>query len=263
MESNAQRFATGAAAYDEHRPSPPPALVPLALAHAGVKRAALVVDLGCGTGLSTRQWAPAADRVIGVDPSEAMLAVARARSGPGVEYVAGHGASVDAADGAADIVSVVQALHWMAPGPTLGEIARVLRPGGVLVVADCEFPPAVHSAVDAAFERFLIEAATASAACDPPGQRWDKAGHAARVEASGHFSAVRSVPMHAVVHGDARAFVAFAMTTVDWAPLSKLGVAPTSLGVGALQAAADRHIGEGAQWVFGYRVLIATKESRP
>jgi predicted RNA methylase len=43
---------------------------------AGGRRPKLVVDLGAGTGLSTRVWATEADSVVGVEPNDAMRCVA-------------------------------------------------------------------------------------------------------------------------------------------------------------------------------------------
>ena len=54
---------------------------------AGVERPALVVDLGSGTGLSTRFWAEHADAVVGVEPTPEMREVAvAATDGPDVSY---------------------------------------------------------------------------------------------------------------------------------------------------------------------------------
>ena len=50
-----------------HRPKPPSVLKEILLRLAQVSRAKLVVDLGSGTGLSTRYWADAADLVIGME----------------------------------------------------------------------------------------------------------------------------------------------------------------------------------------------------
>src|SRR5437867_24681 len=63
-----------ASRYDRFRPRTPRALVDLLCRYALAGRPALVVDLGCGTGLSTRVWSDVAERVVGVEPNGAMLA---------------------------------------------------------------------------------------------------------------------------------------------------------------------------------------------
>ncbi len=75
--ANIERFTGFADHYDRYRPSPPEALAGLLGQFLGQERPRLVVDLGCGSGLSTRHWSARADAVIGVDPTDAMLAQAR------------------------------------------------------------------------------------------------------------------------------------------------------------------------------------------
>src|SRR5215216_754996 len=58
--------------YDAYRPRPPSVLLELVPPLAGVERPALVVDLGSGTGLSTRFWAERADSVVGIEPNPEM-----------------------------------------------------------------------------------------------------------------------------------------------------------------------------------------------
>src|SRR6266545_1299913 len=66
--------------YDAYRPSPPAALVSLLCGYARTDRLGLAVDLGSGTGLSARFWAPHAGQVVGVEPNAAMRAVAEQRA---------------------------------------------------------------------------------------------------------------------------------------------------------------------------------------
>src|SRR6266511_2234431 len=73
-----------AAHYDRFRPRPPRVLLDVLCRYARVERPALVVDLGCGTGLSTRIWSGVAEHVVGIEPNPAMLAAAE--RAPGVEY---------------------------------------------------------------------------------------------------------------------------------------------------------------------------------
>jgi trans-aconitate methyltransferase len=64
------------AEYDAVRPRPPAVLVDVLCRYARVDRPRLVVDLGCGTGLSTAGWAARAARVVGVEPAPGMLSTA-------------------------------------------------------------------------------------------------------------------------------------------------------------------------------------------
>ena len=61
-----------AADYDRYRPGPPSVLLELLPLLAGGGRPRLVVDLGSGTGLSTRPWAEVAEQVVGIEPNDAM-----------------------------------------------------------------------------------------------------------------------------------------------------------------------------------------------
>ena len=81
LSPNAGRFTAFADLYDRVRPSPPAVLAELLCRYAQQGRPSLVVDLGCGTGLSTRWAAGWADAVIGIDPSADMLRSASTSSG--------------------------------------------------------------------------------------------------------------------------------------------------------------------------------------
>jgi SAM-dependent methyltransferase len=139
-DGNTDRFSGFADLYDANRPSPPRALGPLLVSYANVPRPA-VVDLGSGTGLSSRWAAGWAGSVIGIEPNDDMRAIAEQRRTAGVTYAPGVSHRTGLGDRVADIVLAVQAMHWMDPEPTLVEVARILRPGGVFAIADADWPP--------------------------------------------------------------------------------------------------------------------------
>lgn len=98
-----------------------------------------VGDLGCGSGQLMVALAPFVARVIGVDESPTMLASARRRlDGTGnVELHEGSLESLPLADGTLDAAVLSLVLHHaVEPGDVLREAARVLRPGGRLLVID-------------------------------------------------------------------------------------------------------------------------------
>ncbi|HLF57974.1 MAG TPA: class I SAM-dependent methyltransferase, partial [Thermoanaerobaculia bacterium] len=95
----------------------------------------LWLDLGCGTGVLTRSLARARLRVIAADVDPAMLRFALRASPAAVRPVAADAARLPIADGVCDGVAAVSLVgHFPDPSPLLGECARVLRPGGRLVV---------------------------------------------------------------------------------------------------------------------------------
>ena len=98
-----------------------------------------VGDLGCGNGRLTETLAPFVKRVIGVDQSAAMLAAARKRLAgvENAEFRQGDVESLPVDDGELDVAVVFLVLHFAAePAAVIAEAARVLRPGGRLLVVD-------------------------------------------------------------------------------------------------------------------------------
>lgn len=98
--------------------------------------AQVIVDLGCGTGLLTREFAREGRHVIGVDPAAAMLAVARQGAGAErVEWIEGDSSALQewGADLALMTGNVAQVFvddeAWLT---TLRDLHRALRPGGHL-----------------------------------------------------------------------------------------------------------------------------------
>ncbi|MEV4053721.1 class I SAM-dependent methyltransferase [Amycolatopsis sp. NPDC049688] len=102
----------------------------------GALPAGVALDAACGTGRYAAFLAGRGHRVIGVDGSPDMLARARTRV-PGGDFLLGDLHRLPVADAGADLVVCGLALtHVPALEPVLAEFARVLRPGGHLVLAD-------------------------------------------------------------------------------------------------------------------------------
>lgn len=134
-------FSSGAGQWDRVRAELYGARTDLASLAALVDPASVVGDLGCGTGQTAAALAPFVARVIAVDESEAMLAAARERVGhhDTVEVRSGRLEAMPIADSALDIAVLSLVLHFVVdPGAVLREAARVLRPGGCLLVVDME-----------------------------------------------------------------------------------------------------------------------------
>ena len=108
-------------------------------------------DCGTGSGQAAVALAGRFDEVVASDASAAQLA--RARRHPRVRYRAATGEASALPDGAADLVTVAQAVHWFDAERFWPEVRRVLTPGGAVAVWTYELA-LVDPAVDAVVERY-------------------------------------------------------------------------------------------------------------
>jgi len=110
-----------------------------------------VVDVGCGDGAALRQMDAAGAQVVGVECSPHQLERARAEGAGGRGLiVAGVGEALPLPAAWADVVVFFNSLHHIpvaAQGRAMAEAARVLRPGGVVYVAEPEPDGAFFEAV--------------------------------------------------------------------------------------------------------------------
>lgn len=105
----------------------------------GLRPEGTVLDVGCGTGSLARRLTGVGYQVTGVDPSDGMLGLLRARS-PGIRAVTASGTELPFAPDSFDVVLSVATFHHIAAPDavraTLAEMTRVARPGGRIVVWD-------------------------------------------------------------------------------------------------------------------------------
>lgn len=95
-----------------------------------------VLDAACGTGRHAAFLSAGGREVIGVDASKAMLARARTKL-PGVDFRRGELTALPLADGeVAGAVCALALSHLPEIAPAVAELARVLKPGGRLVVSN-------------------------------------------------------------------------------------------------------------------------------
>jgi len=129
MRDHALSFSTVAEAYDRARPSYPVDAVSWLVGNARSR----VVELGAGTGKLTELLVAAGHDVIATDPLPAMLGHLRARV-PEARVAVATAEQIPVASLSADVVICAQSFHWFDHAVALPEIARVLRPGGVLAL---------------------------------------------------------------------------------------------------------------------------------
>jgi ubiquinone/menaquinone biosynthesis C-methylase UbiE len=233
-----ERFIGFANVYDEYRPSPPADLGNILTQMIRKPVPDLVIDLGCGTGLSARFWAERAKMVVGVDPNAEMLAVARAKTlAPNVAYLYGYGHQVALSGDCADIVTCSQSLHWMDPHRTLPEVVRLLKHGGVFAVYD-------HTAIimpawelEAAQRTFQerLDALENELGITAQVPRWPKHAHLPAMQASDLFRYTREFYLHHIEMGNAQFLIGGILSSGQVQSLLKAGVTEKELGLDVLR----------------------------
>jgi len=195
LEKNVRRFTGLAEVYDQARPIVPLYPVEVILRYLG-RRPDQVVDLGCGTGLSTLIWAEVAGRVIGLEPNPEMLAIAEAKGGGKVSFARGQARATGLETAGTDVVVCSQSFHWMEPVSTLKEVDRILRPGGLFAAIDYDWPPLSLWPADRAFDGLNAKVRHIEATCPEISEtfiRYPKENHLRNIKDSGRFSYVREV----------------------------------------------------------------------
>ncbi|MBV7335479.1 class I SAM-dependent methyltransferase [Chloroflexi bacterium TSY] len=246
--------------YDAYRPRPPAALIDLLLQLANTVQPDLVVDLGSGTGISTFIWTRRARQVLGIEPLDAMRLIAEAaNTASHVNFQAGIAQHTSLPDGAADIVTCGQALHWMEPVSTLAEAARILRSGGVFAAYDYDWPPTVQWEAERAFEHCMARLREWWQTNGSTGwQQWAKSEHLARMQQSGHFRYVKEVAIHHIERCTAERWVGYVLSRMPG--VLDQGVSATELGLDELRQVAQRILGErGLPGYISYRVRVGVK----
>lgn len=131
----AEGFGADAGQYDRARPSYPAELVARIVAASPGRD---VLDVGCGTGISSRLFSSAGCRVLGVDPDPRMAELAR-RGGTEVEVATFE--DWDPAGRVFDAAVAAQSWHWVDPVARAAKAAAVLRPGRRLATFWNAFDP--------------------------------------------------------------------------------------------------------------------------
>jgi ubiquinone/menaquinone biosynthesis C-methylase UbiE len=102
-----------------------------------VEPVARVLDVGCGTGLSSISLTAIARHIVGIDSSAEMIALAP--RDPQIKYCVASAENIPANDHAFDLLTLSSVFHWLNRSAFFSEARRVLRAQGWLIVYDNYF----------------------------------------------------------------------------------------------------------------------------
>jgi SAM-dependent methyltransferase len=264
MEGNIERFGEFAKDYHSVRPSPPAILKSILLELAKTARLKLVVDIGSGTGLSTRYWVDVADRVIGIEPNDNMRSQATATThGQAIEFRKGLSSDTGLQAGTADLVTCSQALHWMEPKGTFPEVARILRAGGVFAAYDYDWPPTTGVwEADQAYVECMkgLDELERKRSAEHMVHKWEKHEHLGRMEESKCFRFTKEIVVHHTETGNAERFIGILLSQGGVRLLLKSGYKEQQLGIDKFRDRCRDLLGEKQkEWYWSSRVRVGVK----
>lgn len=265
-QENVERFDGFAALYDQHRPEAPKAILEILGSYLG-RKAQLVMDIGCGTGLSTMIWDGHAERVIGVEPNDGMRAQAEAKLGSSstdcITFVKGFSNQLDAVEKSVDVITCSQSFHWMEPISTLQEAGRVLKPGGIFAAYDCDWPPVIGWQLEQEYMRLIAagdELLEQLEAPDSGAVKRNKEQHLATLRESGVFRYTREIVFHHQEDCTSERFIGLALSQGGLQSVLKLHPEAIVPAIEAFRASVEKDFGGVHRTMsFGYRMRIGIK----
>jgi SAM-dependent methyltransferase len=172
-----ERFSARAEHYRRYRPGYPAAAIELLAARCGLAAAAVVADVGSGTGILSEQLLGRGARVIGIEPNDSMRAAAEERLGAEARFrsVAATAEATTLPPASVDLWVAAQAFHWFDAARARAEALRVLRGQAWAALLWNERPPdpgAFLTEYEALLHRHALEYATITARrVDEPSMR--------------------------------------------------------------------------------------------
>jgi len=273
--ANIDRFLGFQEDYDRYRPEAPLLVTKLLTNYLG-SPPPLVVDIGCGTGLSTFLWEEASDSVIGVEPNPDMLSKALEKlelrnnakvdstsSVSSVSFIQGYANQLNITSDSVDIVTCSQSFHWMEPVSTLQEITRILKKGGIFAAYDCDWPVMLHPDIETRYKQLVAKADEILNRVLPEEDRahkWDKEEHLSRIQASGGFSFSREIVFHHTETCDAERYIGLTLSQGGVQSVMKLGLADLDQDIAEFQSAVGHYFnGRTLQVLISYRMRLGIK----
>ncbi|NIK78232.1 ubiquinone/menaquinone biosynthesis C-methylase UbiE [Paenibacillus castaneae] len=267
LQSNIDRFSGYENDYDQHRPKAPSVVVDILTNYIGHKPS-LIVDVGCGTGLSTFAWDGHAERVMGFEPNDDMRGKAlkhlvELQDAKHFSFEKGYSDQLALESGIVDIVTCSQSFHWMEPVSTLHEFARVLRKGGIFAAYDCDWPPTVYWEIEEAYMQLIEKSDQIIARHVEEKDRAikrDKEQHLKQIRESGLFRFSKEIVFHNMEACDAQRYVGLALSQGGVQSVFKLRSNELDERIKDFRSSVEQYFaGRTLNMMFSYRMRLGVK----
>lgn len=131
-----KRFSNRADNYVKYRPGYPDAVIDILRSDCGLTKTSVVADVGSGTGILTKLFLDNGNSVFAIEPNAAMRLAAERLLGnaQGFKSIDANAEATTLDSQSVDLVTAAQAFHWFDQAKAKREFARILKPGGWVVL---------------------------------------------------------------------------------------------------------------------------------
>ena len=257
------RFTGFADLYNDVRPNPPKKVCSIILNLLNISRVNTVVDLGSGSGLSSRIWKRKAEKIIGIEPNNDMRSAAK-KNNPKLEFLNGNSYQTGMKDHSADIVICSQSFHWMEPVDTLKEVNRILKPKGIFAVLDCDWPVTISIESEKAYNNLFEKVYELNRRYQdilPKEKKWSKNNHLENIIKSEYFDYSKEIVFDNSEKCDSDRFIGIALSQGQLQTLLKNNIVEIRKDIDEFTTRVKKDIAKNKKMLIGYRLIIAQKKS--
>lgn len=148
-------FGESTCIYDRGRRLYPAEVVDTIQAEMSRHKPFLVLDMGCGTGIATRQLASPDGLIVGCDIDGEMVEAALKHQSSHVSYCSGAANNLPFGSQLFDGVTAFGAFHWFCDAHSVSELKRVLKPGGGIWIVNKDDVGSFRAELDAILAEYV------------------------------------------------------------------------------------------------------------
>ena len=158
MKTRKEIFDSFAEEYDSFRPKYPLEFISCVAKRVGLCTRSKLLEIGCGSGQTTRAFGELDFKVLAIDPSEALISIAKKHfeDSPSVRYDCLSFEDYDSNGQRYDFVFAANSFHWIAPEISWKKTHHLLKPKGFFsaLTIKREIGPGLRDELDALYDKF-------------------------------------------------------------------------------------------------------------
>ena len=135
LHKESEMFNQAAEYYDKYRPGYPEEIIDSLISVTGISKGSGLLEIGCGSGKATEQFAGNGFNILGIDPGEDLVRIGNERfKNESIEFVKGRFEEYDFRQKKFDVIYAAQSFHWLPQPIGYKKCAEILKDNGYIAL---------------------------------------------------------------------------------------------------------------------------------